>query len=172
MDFEEVRVVPEVPRIWLTVLAACMVVAGLSAVPAGAGEKEMRSAGEGCSTVRAGTPGDDELRGTLGPDRMNAYGGDDLVNGLAGNDCIRGGHGADDVSGGRGDDLVFGGGGPDVLSPGPGEDKVLGGPGRDRIFARDGERDIISCGKGRSDPRLEADPVDRVTGCGRSAKQD
>lgn len=80
----------------------------------------------------------------------------------AGNDrfrgCTAGGNSADDVAGGPGNDIIDGAGGDDTLDGGPGRDILRGGRGADAILARDGERDVVSCG---TDPG--SDGVDAIT---------
>jgi hypothetical protein len=54
----------------------------------------------------------------------------------------------------------------DELSGGRGADRLVAQAGRDRVYARDGERDVISCGtnRGGTPERDEAwvDRADRV----------
>jgi RTX calcium-binding nonapeptide repeat (4 copies) len=99
-----------------------------------------------CANVKLGTARGERLIGTIAGDRISAFGGDDTVNGRAGADCL---------FGGRGDDKLNGGKGSDVLS---------GGRGNDRINARDKQRDVVNCGKGRND-RATVDENDNVKGC-------
>ena len=111
---------------------------------------------------------DDEDKG--GNDKISAGSGNDTVQGGKGNDTIRGNDGSDEldgesgndrVSGWAGNDIVKGGSGNDRLSGGRGSDDISGGSGNDRIFARDGERDVITCGPGFD--RVYADRVDSVS---------
>jgi hypothetical protein len=92
---------------------------------------------------RNGGPGAETLRGTAGPDRLNGGGGDDKLLGLGGADVLRGGVGEDRLKGHGG------------------RDRLLGGPGDDLILARDGQRDIVSCGPGDEDVAV-VDATDRV----------
>jgi RTX calcium-binding nonapeptide repeat (4 copies) len=71
-----------------------------------------------------GTPGPDKLLGTALADTLIGRGGKDRLFGRHGNDRLIGG---------------------------PGRDVLNGGPGRDRLEARDGYRDWVFCGGGRSD---------------------
>ena len=87
------------------------------------------------ATLR-GDGGRDVLRGTAKGDRLF---------GRAGNDRLFGGRGA------TGDDLLVGGAGRDV---------ARGGRGNDRIRMRDGERDRVTCGRGRD--RAVLDSADRI----------
>jgi hypothetical protein len=105
---------------------------------------------------RVGTPRGDELTGTPW---------DDVIRGGGGNDRIRGLAGPDDLGGGGGADRVEGGSGADRIAGGPGQDRISGGRGADRIDARDGVRDIVSCGPGRDVATV--DRADVTTGCER-----
>ncbi len=78
-----------------------------------------------------GTSAPNRLTGTPYGDVLRGFGGNDRLFGLGGNDVIRGGNGNDILVGGAGKDLLF------------------GGPGADVIQARDGQRDVVSCGTGR-----------------------
>jgi Ca2+-binding RTX toxin-like protein len=51
--------------------------------------------------------------------------------------------------GDSGADFLNGGYGPDRLNGGRGRDRLYGGPGADVLRARDGTRDVVSCGSGR-----------------------
>ena len=86
-----------------------------------------------------GTPRADVIRGTPYLD---------LIRGLAGNDRIDGGDGHDEIDGGLGNDTISGGAYGDVLVGGPGRDRIDGGLGPDLIRVRDGERDVVRCGRG------------------------
>jgi dipeptidyl aminopeptidase/acylaminoacyl peptidase len=86
------------------------------------------------SCTHLGTDAAETLRGTAGVDRICAGGGDDRIAGLGGNDAVDGGTGDDEID------------------AGPGRDSIRGNWGNDTILARDGERDIVSCG-------LDADQV-------------
>jgi hypothetical protein len=105
---------------------------------------------------RVGTPRGDELTGTPW---------DDVIRGGGGNDWIRGLAGPDDLDGGSGADRLEGGSGADRIAGGPGQDRISGGRGADRIDARDGVRDIVSCGPGRDVATV--DRADVTTGCER-----
>jgi Ca2+-binding RTX toxin-like protein len=84
----------------------------------------------------------DRLVGTAAADTLRGLGGADTILGLAGNDLLEGGTGNDTVVGGRGRDVLLGGAGNDVLS------------------VRDGQRDRVTCGRGRD--RVVADRLDVV----------
>jgi hypothetical protein len=101
----------------------------------------------GCGVLQKGTGAGETLNGTAGNDRIEGMGGNDRVNGQGGGDCLRGGSGADTVNGGAG------------------HDHLRGGPGHDRLVARDGQRDVIRCGKGNDVARVDA--KDKVKGCER-----
>ena len=102
--------------------------------------------GTSCNTI-LGTPGKDRLHGT------------------GGEDCIYGRRGADQpCRRARGRTLS---GAMAVATSGsaaPGPTRLLGGIDRDLIRARDGERDVVDCGRGRHD-RAIVDAADRVRGC-------
>jgi dipeptidyl aminopeptidase/acylaminoacyl peptidase len=73
----------------------------------------------------------------------------DVISGRGGSDRILGGGDADTLLGGPGNDRIFGRSGSDVLRGGAGRDVLSGGNADDWIHARDGERDRISCWRGR-----------------------
>ena len=100
-----------------------------------------------CGKRLAGGPANDRLLGTGAGDRISGRGGADRLLGRGGTDCLRGG---------AGNDLLVGGGGAD---------RLRGGAGRDRIWARDGARDVVSCGPGRDVARIDERDVAR--GCER-----
>ncbi|MGH3103676.1 MAG: calcium-binding protein [Gaiellaceae bacterium] len=103
---------------------ACLLVAALLSVIVG-------SPSAATPTTITGTSRADVLRGSKGPDVIRGLAGADRLFGYGGNDRLEGGSGGD------------------VLVGGPGRDVLRGGAGNDRINARDGERDLISCGLGR-----------------------
>lgn len=126
-----------------------------------------------------GTPGRDSLLGTRLFDLIIGLGGDDVLTsfdadyvgdsleGDAGDDVLVGGGYQDFLDGGAGNDRLVGGADRDDLRGGPGKDVLLGGGGNDLIHARDGARDVVSCGTNRlktTNPRRETDSVyaDRV----------
>lgn len=95
----------------------------------------------------------DKVRGSVenvtsgsGNDALVGDGGDNGLFGNAGDDVLRGEGGADRVVGGDGADTLIGGAGVDVLD---------GGPGDDTIDARDGTRDVITCGPGADSLTLD-----------------
>jgi hypothetical protein len=135
------------------------------------------AAGEGDSVSddveRAeGGSGYDTLIGSAGPNSLAGLEGDDSLQGGDGDDNLDGGMGKDTVLGGPGADTVAGGHGEDVVDGGPGEDNIFGEyelgcsnllpclGGADAISARDGERDLVSCGVGTDLAQL--DQVDFV----------
>ena len=103
--------------------------------------------------VLTGTPLADVVLGLGGDDRLTAvpqaFSGDTLEGG-PGDDVLVGSTQSDDLEGGPGNDALSGGTGPDLLVGGPGRDTIRGGGGRDLIEARDGERDVVSCGTNAS----------------------
>ncbi len=111
-----------------------------------------------------GLGGNDTLRGRGGNDCLLGRGGDDRLLGDPGNDLLVGGPDDDTLAGGPGRDRLQGGPGADILTGGTGTDTLAGGPGSDLINARDGIRDIITCGAGAD--TASVDRIDRVTGTG------
>jgi Tol biopolymer transport system component len=105
-----------------------------------------------------GTSGDDVLTGTPLADVLLGEGGNDTLVSVAsffvgdtleggvGNDLLVGSSVSDTLEGGPGNDVLRGGSGPDLLTGGPGRDVLQGQGGRDLIEARDGTRDVVSCG--------------------------
>jgi hypothetical protein len=98
-----------------------------------------------CVLAHSGTKAADRLLGSDAGDRMAAGAGADRLFGLGGDDCLLGGRGKDRLDGGGG------------------HDRLTGGPGNDLIRARDGEADVVNCGRGAD--RLIGDPVDRAVSC-------
>ena len=94
------------------------------------------------SCTHLGTDAPETLRGTAGVDKICAGGGDDRIAGLGGNDAVDGGTGADEID------------------AGPGRDAIRGNWGNDIIVARDGERDVVSCGLDVD--RVVADAIDVI----------
>lgn len=125
---------------------ACETSAGPGPGPGGGGANAVR-----CTNRIRGTNGDNRIKGTSQGDRILGKRGTDRINGKGGDDCVKGQ------------------GGDDVLRGGPGGDFISGGNGDDRIKARDGERDVIRCGKG--DDLVFADPVDKLRGCGDQSRR-
>nr|MBA2522243.1 hypothetical protein [Solirubrobacterales bacterium] len=99
-----------------------------------------------CTTKVAGTAGPDRLRGSDASERLLGRPGADRIDGRSGRDCVIGGRGRDRLEGG------------------PGHDRIRGQGGGDRISARDGLRDHVDCGVGRSDLAI-VDRKDRVRRC-------
>jgi Tol biopolymer transport system component len=110
-----------------------------------------------------GTNRADRLRGTRERNIIDGLGGDDVIDANPGDRKIVFYRRFDDdvVIAGRGDDRVFGRRGRDYLDGGPGRDYLNGGIAGDVIQARDGERDVIVCGRGFRD-RVTADREDSI----------
>jgi Ca2+-binding RTX toxin-like protein len=72
----------------------------------------------------------------------------DRLAGTSKRDVLKGRKGDDRLSGKSGRDILVGGGGADKLFGGPGFDLLRGGNDDDVISARDGEPDLIICGRG------------------------
>jgi Ca2+-binding RTX toxin-like protein len=102
-----------------------------------------------------GGGGRDRLSGSLGGDFLIGGAGRDRVWGGPGRDRVRGGAGRDVVNGESGNDRLRGGRGNDTLSAGFGRDRVHGGRGNDTINAAvAGPRQVVDCGRGRDEVRL------------------
>lgn len=86
--------------------------------------------------------------------------GDDTLLGGPGDDRIDGDRGRDSISGQSGDDRLSGSREADRMRLGRGRDGASGGRGGDVIHARDGQRDEVTCGRGRD--KVFADRRDRV----------
>ncbi len=84
----------------------------------------------------------------------------DTVNGGRTRDVVCTLLGNDTVHLNAGNDAVDAGAGNDSISGGPGRDLLLAGLGFDIVDARDGERDVVRCG--RNDDLVFADRLDRV----------
>ena len=126
----------------LTVMAACLVVAG----------------GTALAVSKVGTNGRDVLKGTDKKDSLLGLGGQDDIFGRGGNDNLVGGDGKDNVLGGgeRGP-----GGGDKNLAGGEGNDLVLGGKGSDNIVGEDGN-DLADGGRD-ADKILGGDGTDLLS---------
>jgi hypothetical protein len=109
--------------------------------------------------VILGEAGNDTLRAVVSEDRA----GDTLLGG-PGNDLLVGSGWTDTLEGGPGNDVLRGGAGGDLIVGGPGRDVIQGQGGRDVIYARDGQRDVVSCGtnKTRNGPEGDVAYVDRI----------
>lgn len=116
--------------------------------------------GTGLADVLVGLGGDDRL---LAWPREPGYTGDTLLGG-DGNDLLIGAYQADALRGGRGGDRLRGGKSADVLEGGRGRDRIDGQGGPDFVYARDGSRDIVTCGTnlGSSTPERDEVWADRV----------
>jgi Ca2+-binding RTX toxin-like protein len=106
--------------------------------------------------VTSGDGGRDAISGTARGDVLRGLGGDDRLAGRDGRDRLYGGRGRDRLYGGDGGDVLRGGPGRDRLAGGRGRDLLRGGSGDDTIRARDGRRDLVSCGPGRDRATLDA----------------
>src|SRR5215204_6251872 len=89
-----------------------------------------------------GTSGPDDLVGTDKADVIHGSGGEDYVSGLAAADVLYAGAGNDTVVGREGNDRIYGNAGTDML---------FGNQGNDAIYAGDRVRDVVKCGRGKSD---------------------
>ncbi len=98
-----------------------------------------------------GFGGADLMYGDGNGDRMyggNEFGWGDKMLGQRGEDRMKGNRGDDALYGGNGDDVVYGGRGDDLIQGGFGNDALYTGRGDDQVNARDGHRDVITCGSG------------------------
>jgi Ca2+-binding RTX toxin-like protein len=75
---------------------------------------------------------------------------------------ILGGADQDHINGRGGDQVILGGADPDDLTGGRGVDRLGGGTGDDLIRSRDGEADLVTCGRGID--LVVADDADDVRG--------
>jgi Ca2+-binding RTX toxin-like protein len=121
--------------------------------------------GGGCQTATVGTDGADVLDGTSAADLIFGLAGGDVLRGGGDDDCLIGGSGRDRLLGGAGSDRLTGGAGGDTLVGGPGTNRYDAGAGNDLVKARNGRRELVSCGAGRD--RARVDRRDRVRGCER-----
>ena len=128
----------------------------------GDGGQDALYGGADADLANGGT-GFDEIWGQDGDDRIYGEADSDQLDGGPGDDRIDGGGAADRLIGGRGRDVVLAGGGNDIVSDSGGRNKVSGGSGSDVISVRNGQRDVVHCGKGRD--RVSADRVDKLSGC-------
>jgi hypothetical protein len=117
-----------------------------------------------CANFQGGDKGANDLQGTEAGDRLLGRDGPDNLSGLGGEDCLGGGKGRDVLEGGDGADTLRGNGARDVLVGGAGADRLRGGIDQDTLRARDGERDVVNCGRGRHDVAI-VDSRDAVRGC-------
>lgn len=78
-------------------------------------------------------------------------------------DLIVGAKEGESILGGAGNDWIHAGDGRDTVSGGPGADELWSGRGSDVVRVRDGTRDLVHCGEGRSDVGT-ADRTDRLLG--------
>ena len=135
-----------------------------------AGDDALR--GDEHDNALIGFPGDDRLRGRAGEDHLHGGAGedtllggahDDLIHGRRAADKVIGGNGDDDILPGKGSDIARGGKHDDQLFDDEGRDELRGGAGNDRFSARDGDRDVIRCGRG--DDIAIIDRLDVAHGC-------
>lgn len=112
--------------------------------------------------------------GTTGDDKMSGSTSGDQMYGIGANDTMYGGDGADSMwgdwhqvidPGEPGSDTMYGGNGPDRLQGDERTDTLKGGRGNDRIEAREGERDLIDCGRGAEDIAFFDRRTDEVRNC-------
>ena len=114
-----------------------------------------------------GGPNKDKAIGGPGNDTVDGGPGNDFVEGKNGNDVVDGGSGQDIVIGGTGRDKMRGGSGGDFLTDGArGRNTYDGGPGTDLIVSTNKDRDVIRCGSGRDEARVDTKDVVRK-GCER-----
>ena len=99
-------------------------------------------------------PGNDKVRAGDGNDKVSGSGGDDLISAGTGDDRVRAGDGQDTVKARGGADVISGGDGRDLLTASAGADvavegvdTLVGGSENDELRARDGEADVIDCGR-------------------------
>jgi hypothetical protein len=116
------------------------------------------------AAAQAGTGGNDTLNGGTGNDTVYGAAGNDKLSGDDGNDKLFGGDGNDTLSGGKGNDSLDGGNGNDKLTGGAGVNAYNGGAGNDSINARNGKKETVNCGTGKSD-KATVDKADKVKGC-------
>ena len=125
-----------------------------------------------CTNLLDGRNRIDILTGSAGGDRIDGLSDQDVIFGLEGDDCLYGHAGADQIRGGDGDDKINGGTGNDRINGGAGDDHLIGTRGRDRyqgeegddlINARNGVREVVSCGPG--DDRAIVDRRDKTRDC-------
>jgi Ca2+-binding RTX toxin-like protein len=146
--------------------------------------------------VIEGTDTAETIKAMAGKDIISARGQNDLVYGGEGNDLVDGWPGIDviyggpngdgsaqgtdfnvlNLQGGEDSDFVYGGGGNDFIDAAAHDlpsqngaapvDSSFGGSGNDHIYAKDGNKDIIDCGRGTKDvayidPGIDTD----IKGC-------
>jgi hypothetical protein len=124
--------------------------------------------------------GDDVLTGGPGADFLDGMHGRDLLRGRGGDDDLDGGdprrwspaygpvpRSGDTILGGDGADRIDGGLGPDRVNAGHGRDWIGTGAGRDRVLTRDGDADVLFCGRGYPDTASHDRTIDFVESCER-----
>ncbi len=112
-----------------------------------------------------GTIGEDTMIGSASEDQIYGLGANDTIYGKDGNDSIWGDwHQWEDI-GEAGGDTIYGGRGSDRLQGDERADTLKGGPGNDRIEAKDGERDVVDCGRGKKDTAFFDKGTDSVVNC-------
>ena len=113
-----------------------------------------------------GNPNDNRIHGTDPSDDIFGQGGSDTIYGNGGADNIWGDWHQVVDPGEPGSDTIYGGTGRDRLQGDERRDTLDGGPGNDRIEAKDGERDIIDCGRGADDwAFFDRGGLDKVSNC-------
>ena len=103
-----------------------------------------------CENVESGS-GSDTITGSVYANKLLGRDGNDTLKGGNGDDRLYGGNGTDKLFGEAGDDNLYGEAGNDIIDGGSGQDAIYGGHGDDTINAKDGSRDIITCGEGTYD---------------------
>ena len=127
---------------------------------------EADNVGVDVEIVRGGD-GADTMVGGAAADQLDGWGGNDELRGDAGEDVLLGGSGDDRAFGADGQDTIEGGDGSDLVDGGAGVDTLHGdqlpvckpigcATGRDTIDARDGGRDVVTCGPGEDSSQLDA----------------
>jgi Ca2+-binding RTX toxin-like protein len=140
----------------LTTMGAAILLAGGLALAA-----DVSCSGEYCE----GTTGNDTMTGSASEDQMYGIGGNDTMYGKDGADSMWGDWHQVIDPGEPGNDTMYGGNGPDRLQGDERTDTLNGGRGNDRIEAKDGERDIINCGRGMEDVAFFDRGIDSVSNC-------
>jgi Ca2+-binding RTX toxin-like protein len=117
-------------------------------------------AGSSESDVLTGNESGNQFDGRAGADTIRGGGGDDLIQGGRHDDRLYGDGGIDDITGHHGDDFVEGGAGADRLSGDGCSAYDCYERAADTIQARDGERDLVTCGW--NPDSVTADQADEV----------
>ena len=123
--------------------------------------EDISCSGGGCD----GTNESDSITGTPSADSIYGRGGNDTVYGKSGNDSLWGDWHQVLDPGEPGNDALYGGRGRDRLQGDERADTLKGGPGNDRVEAKEGERDIVDCGRGSEDVAFFDKGMDQVSNC-------